>query len=102
MNLELTYTKETVENLLRNYYSLQNHPDSTFSVYYLDIAYGLKELNKQNSILYYTLVNVFVNGMPIQDQALNDGVSTRMINYRLNDGLDALTNIMNGDSVEEG
>jgi hypothetical protein len=52
--------------------------------------------------LYFTVVNVFVNGMPIQDQALNDGVTTRMVNYRLNDGLEALTNIMNGDMVDEG
>lgn len=99
---EVTYTKEMVENLLRNYYSLQQHPDSTFSFYYLDIVYALRELQKTSPTLYYTLVNVFVNGMPIQDQALNDGVSTRMVNYRLNDGLDALTNIMNGDKVEEG
>jgi hypothetical protein len=98
----MVYEKEIVENLLRNYYSLQQHPDSTFSDYYLDIVYALKELQKQNSVLYYTIVNVFVNGMPIQDQALNDGVSTRMINYRLNDALDALTNIMNGEFLDAG
>jgi hypothetical protein len=98
----MEYEKEIVENLLRNYYSLQRHPDSTFSHYYLDIAYGLKELKKQSEVLYFTIVNVFVNGMPIQDQALNDGVTTRMVNYRLNDGLEALTNIMNGDMVDEG
>lgn len=98
----MEYEKTIVENLLRNYYSLQQHPDSTFSFYFLDLAYGLKELKKQNEVLYYTLVNVFVSGMPIQDQALNDGVTTRMVNYRLNDGLDALTNIMNGEMVNEG
>jgi len=27
------YTTEVVENLLRNYYTLQQHPDSTFSFY---------------------------------------------------------------------
>jgi hypothetical protein len=59
-------------------------------------------LKKQSEVLYFTVVNVFVNGMPIQDQALNDGVTTRMVNYRLNDGLEALTNIMNGDMVDEG
>jgi hypothetical protein len=97
----MEYTKTVVENLLRNYYSLQQHPDSTFSFYYLDLVYGLKELYKQNSVLYYTLVNVFISGMPIQDQAYNDGVTTRMVNYRLNDGLEALTNLMNGVTVEE-
>lgn len=97
----MEYTKTVVENLLRNYYSLQQHPDSTFSFYYLDLVDGLKELYKQNSVLYYTLVNVFVSGMPIQDQAYNDGVTTRMVNYRLNDGLDILTSLMNGVIVEE-
>jgi hypothetical protein len=66
------------------------------------LLYGLKELQKQAPTLYYTIVNVFVCGMPIQDQAHNDGVTTRMVNYRLNDGLDALTEIMNGDMVNEG
>lgn len=97
----MEYTKTVVENLLRNYYSLQQHPDSTFSFYYLDLVDGLKELYKQNSVLYYTLVNVFVSGMPIQDQAYNDGVTTRMVNYRLNDGLEILTSLMNGVTVEE-
>lgn len=97
----MEYTKTTVENLLRNYFSLQSHTDSTFTFYYLDLVQGLKELYKQNSVFYYTLVNVFISGTPIQDQAYNDGVSTRMINYRLNDGLDALTNLMNGEIVEE-
>jgi len=96
----MVYEKTTVENLLRNYYSLQQHPDSTFSDYYLDIVYALKELKLRQAVLYHTIVNVFVNGVPIQEQAHNDGVSTRMINYRLNDGLDALTNIMNGDIVD--
>jgi len=91
-----------VENLLRNYYSLQQHPDSTFSFYYLDLVDGLKNLHEKNAVLYFTLVNVFVGGMPIQDQALNDGVTTRMVNYRLNDGLDTLTNIMNGELDAEG
>jgi hypothetical protein len=68
----------------------------------MDLMYGLKELQKDNSVLYYTLINVFVSGMPIQDLAHNEGVTTRMINYRLNDGLDTLTNIMNGEMVDEG
>lgn len=98
--MDVDYTTNIVENLLRNYYSLQQHPDSTFSFYYLDLVDGLKELYKQNAVLYYTLVNVFISGMPIQDQAYNDGVTTRMINYRLNEGLEMLTNLMNGVTVE--
>ena len=98
--MDVDYTTSIVENLLRNYYSLQQHPDSTFSFYYLDLVDGLKELYKQNAVLYYTLVNVFISGMPIQDQAYNDGVTTRMINYRLNEGLEMLTNLMNGVIVE--
>jgi hypothetical protein len=68
---------------------------------FLDLVNSLKILKKKNEALYYTLVNVFVNGMPIQDYAINNGVTPRMITYRLTDGLDLLTNIMNGD-VHEG
>jgi hypothetical protein len=82
---------------LRSYYTLQSHPDSTFSFYKLDLEAGLRELRQQNAVLYSTIVNVFVNGMPIQEQAYNDDVTTRQVNYRLHDGLDALTMIMNGE-----
>ena len=97
MMTELSYTTKIVENLLRSYYTLSAHPDSTFSFYKLDIESGLAKLKKQNSTLYSTIVNIFVNGMPIQEQAYIDDVSTRLVNYRLNDGLEALTNIMNGE-----
>lgn len=96
------YTTEIVENLLRVYYSLQTHPDSTFSDYKIDLDNGLKALEKYNTTLYFTIVNVFVSGMPIQDQALNDGVTPRMVSYRLNDGLSTLTKIMNGEFGNEG
>lgn len=96
----IVYTTEIVENLLRAYYSLQSHHDSIFSFYKVDLDNGLKALKKYNSTLYFTIVNVFVNGMPIQDQALQDGVTPRMVSYRLNDGLNALTKIMNGDLVD--
>jgi hypothetical protein len=96
------YTTEIVENLLRAYYSLQSHPDSTFSDYKIDLDNGLKALEKYNTTLYFTIVNVFVSGMPIQDQALNDGVTPRMVSYRLNDGLSTLTKIMNGEFGNEG
>jgi len=95
----MEYTTEIVENLLRNYYALQSHPDSTFSFYKMDVERAMKMLEKQNSTLYYTLLNVFVSGMPIQDQAYNDGVSTRQVSRRLHDGLYALTLIMNGEKV---
>lgn len=96
----MEYQSEIVENLLRNYYSLQQHPDSTFSVYYIDLTYGLKELLARNNVLYLTIVDVFVNGMPIQEQADKMGVTTRQVSYRLNDALELLTNIMNGDANE--
>ena len=95
------YETDIVENLLRNYYSLQSQPDSTFSFYKLDLEYGLKSLKKQNATLYSTIVNVFVNGVPIQDQAYIDEVSSRQVTRRLHDGLYALTLIMNGDVVNE-
>lgn len=95
----MEYTSEIVENLLRNYYTLQQHPDSTFAFYKLDLENGLKSLKQQSEVLYFTIVNVFVNGMPIQDQAYNEGVSTRQVNRRLHDGLHALTLIMNGEGL---
>lgn len=96
----MEYRTSIVENLLRNYYSLQQHPDSTFSDYYIDLTYGLKELLRKNHTLYLTIVDVFVNGMPIQEQADKMGVTTRQVNYRLNDALELLINIMNGDANE--
>lgn len=93
------YTTSVVENLLRNYYTLQSHPDSTFSHYYVDINRGLKELAEQNPSLHSVIVNVLVNSTPIQQAALEAGVTTRQINYRLHDGLDLLTMIMNGEYV---
>ena len=93
----MEYTTEIVENLLRNYYSLQQHPDSTFSDYYVDLTSGLNTMKQNSEILYSTIVNVFVNGMPIQEKAKMDGVTTRQVNYRLHDGLDLLTIIMNGE-----
>lgn len=95
----MEYQSDIVENMLRNYYTLQSHDSPEFSDMFVDLMTGLKELNKYNSVLYYTIISVFVNGMPIQDQALNDGVSPRMVSYRLNDALSALTNFMNGELV---
>lgn len=93
----MEYTTEIVENLLRNYYSLQTHPDSTFSYYYLDVTKGLDVMKQDSPILHSTIVNVFINGMPIQEKAAIDGITTRQVNYRLHDGLDLLTMIMNGE-----
>ena len=93
------YTTERVENLLRSYYTLQQHPDSTFSFYKIDLENSLKALKRQSEVLYFTIVNVFVNGVPIQDQAEQDSVSTRQVNRRLHDGLHALTLIMNGGGL---
>lgn len=93
----MDYTTEIVENLLRNYYSLQQHPDSTFSFYFLDLNNGLKVLKRNSPVLHSTIVSVFVNGMPIQEKAAVDDVSRMQVNRRLYDGLDVLTMIMNGE-----
>ena len=95
----MSYTNSMVENLLRSYYTLQQHPDSTFSFYKMDLEIGLKALKRQSAVLYFTVLNVFVNGVPIQEQAEKDSVTTRQVNRRLHDGLYALTLIMNGESV---
>lgn len=93
----MEYTTNIVENLLRNYYSLQQHPDSTFSDYYLDITQALVVLKRNSPVLHSTIVNIFVNGMPIQEKAAQDSVSRMQVNRRLYDGLDVLTMIMNGE-----
>lgn len=95
----MEYEIEIVENLLRNYYSLQSHPDSAYSFYKVDLEKGLKDLKKQSTTLYNTIVNVFISGMPIQDQAYNDGVTTRQVSRRLHDGLYLLTLLMNGKNL---
>jgi len=97
----MEYTIDIVENLLRNYYALQSHPDSTFSFYKMDLERAMKVLARENSTLYFTLIHVFVSGMPIQDQAYNNGISSRQVSRRLHDGLYALTLIMNGEKVYE-
>lgn len=93
----MEYTTEIVENLLRNYYSLQSHTDATFSDYFVDLTNSLSVMKRESEVLYSTIVNVMVNGMPIQEKATIDGVTTRQVNYRLHDGLDLLTMIMNGE-----
>jgi len=98
----MQYPNEMVENMLRAYYTLQQSPDPEYSDLFIDLSRGLKTLKKNNKTLYYTVVNVFVNGIPIQDYATDDGVTTRMITYRLTDGLELLTRIMNGDTNYEG
>lgn len=93
----MEYQMEIVENLLRNYYKLQTHPDSTFSFYYVDLTNGLKIMRRESEVLYSTIVNIMINGMPIQEKAAIDDVTTRQVNYRLHDGLELLTMIMNGE-----
>lgn len=93
----MEYKNDIVENLLRNYYSLQMHPDSTFSDYKVDLDQALAKLKNYSSVLYSTVVNVFVNGVPIQEQARIDEVSRMQTNRRLHDGLHMLTMIMNGE-----
>jgi hypothetical protein len=91
------YQTDMVENLLRNYYSLQSHPSSTFYEYKIDLDVALAKLKKYSSNLYSTIVNVFINGMPIQEQAAKDGVTRQQLHRRMHDGLHFLTMIMNGE-----
>lgn len=97
----MEYTSNVVENILRHYYSLQLHPDSTFSHYKIDVDSALKVLHDKDSVLYFTIINVFVNGVPIHDQAKTDGVTSRWVSYRLNEGVNMLTSIMNGELSNE-
>ena len=93
----MEYTSEMVENLLRNYYSLQSSAETEFAEYYIDIHASLMTMKKESKVLYSTIVNVFVNGVPIQQQAAKEGITSRQVSRRLHDGLDVLTMIMNGE-----
>ena len=86
------YQNSEVENMLRNYYSMQHLPDEKAD---LDIA--LVKLKGYSSVLYSTIVSVFVNGVPIQEKAREDEVTRMQVNRRLHDGLHVLTMIMNGE-----
>ena len=97
----VNYTEEIVENLLRNYYSLQAHTDSTFSPYKVDLDKSLERLKSESVTLYNTIVNVFINSKPITAQATDDGVTNRQVTRRLHDGLYMLTLIMNGEYYDE-
>jgi len=90
------YTNEIVENLLRCYYTLQTHPSATFSDYKLDLERELKRLKTHSYSLYYTMINVLVNGVPIQRHAEDHRISTRQVGRRLHDGVQLLTMMMNG------
>ena len=90
------YTNEVVENLLRCYYTLREHPDAAFSDYKLDLERGLKQLKTHSYVLYYTMISVLVNGVPMQRHAEDHRISTRQVSRRLHDGVQLLTMMMNG------
>lgn len=93
----MKYTNEMVENILRNYYSFNKYSDTDLYEYKIDIDLALKKLSDYSSVLYFTIVNVFINSKPINDEAADGGVSRMQVNRRLHDGLHLLTMIMNGE-----
>lgn len=93
----MKYTNEMVENILRNYYSFNKYSDTDLYEYKIDIDLALKKLSDYSSVLYFTIVNVFINSKPINDEAADSGVSRMQVNRRLHDGLHLLTMIMNGE-----
>jgi hypothetical protein len=93
----MEYQNDIVENLLRNYYSLNTTDDLVLRDYKIDLDIALAKLKEYSGVLYLTIVNVFVNGMPIQEQAKLDDVSRMQVNRRLHDALHVLTMIMNGE-----
>lgn len=93
----MEYKQETVENLLRNYYSLSNYPTTELYEYKADLEIALAKLNNYSSTLYSTIVNVFINAKPINKEADDSGVTRMQVNRRLHDALHLLTMIMNGE-----
>lgn len=93
----MKYTNEMVENILRNYYSFNKYTDTDLYEYKIDIDLALKKLSNYSSVLYFTIVNVFINSKPINTEAADNNVSRMQVNRRLHDGLHLLTMIMNGE-----
>lgn len=92
----MEYTTYMTENMLRNYLQLEIHPDQMFSDMKLDLDKALKALRTEDPDVYKTIMGVFVAGNPIQIQAKNDGISKRLVHYRMANGVQSLTAIMNG------
>lgn len=93
----MMYEKPMVETFLRNYTALCRSNEDELVTAKLDLIMGMRKLRKNSRNLYDTIVGVFVNGNPIQEQAKQMNVSKRQINRRLDDGLHMLTMIMNGE-----
>jgi len=92
----MEYTNESVENLLRNYYSLENYPSTELYEAKADLDIALVKLHNYSTNLYNTLMSVMVNAQPINRVAKQEEVDRKQINRRLHDGLHFLTMIMNG------
>lgn len=95
--IQQEYSNDSVENMLRNYYSLQDSSDTTLAEYKADLDLALTKLKDYSSVLYSTIVNVFINSKPINVEAYDSGVSRMQVNRRLHDALHMLTMIMNGE-----
>lgn len=93
----MKYEQQVVENILRNYYSFNKYTDLDLYEHKIDIDIALTKLNDYSSVLYSTIVNVFILSTPISVEAEESGVSRMQVNRRLHDGLHLLTLIMNGE-----
>lgn len=91
------YNNHLVENMLRNYSTLEGLTDAEFLSYKVDLDTGLKQLLGMSRNLHDTLIGVFILGNSIQEQAAVQNVSKRQTIRRLNDGVHMLTMMMNGD-----
>lgn len=92
----MRYKSSEVEDMLRNYYDL-NSDNPELQDYKIDLDMSLAKLKKYSVVLYSTITNVFIIGLPINKQAEKDKVSRMQVNRRLHDGLHVLTMIMNGE-----
>lgn len=97
----MTYQKQMIEELLRNYttlaYVIMLTGDEDLHTSKCDLDSALRKLQKVSRNLYDTIIGVFVYGNPIQEQAKQMNVSKRQISRRLDDGLHMLMMTMNGE-----
>jgi len=90
------YTSDIVENMIRNYYTLQDTELTEYVSLQMDLNKGLDRLREEDYDTYKTIMGVFAFGNSIQAQAKLDNITKMQVHRRLSSGLWFVTLVMNG------
>lgn len=90
------YSPQIVENVIRNYWSIQDTGLVEAQDILMDVDRGLQRLKDEDPNVYSTVMGVFAFGNSIQGQAKLDNITKMQVHRRLSMGLEFVTNIMNG------